>query len=222
MYDNSQRPVLISDFDGTMTRRDFYRQVQALLVPPGTHDFWADFEAGRLTHFEALANIFRRIRANEEAMMDAAHGMELEPGLHDIIVRLQLAGWEIVIASAGCDWYIRRLLAEQGVKVTLYANPGEFDPARGLLMTLPTDSPYFSPKTGIDKAAVVRQAVEEGRRVAFAGDGQPDLPAALLVPPALRFARGWLAEYLREAGIPFHPFRRWAEIGESLLGDETG
>ncbi len=110
-----QQPVLISDFDGTMTQRDFYRQAQARLVPPETHDFWEDFQAGRLTHFEALANIFRRIRADEAAMLEAAHAMGLEPELGESIARLQLAGWEVIIASAGCDWYIRRLLAEQQV-----------------------------------------------------------------------------------------------------------
>ncbi len=84
-------------------------------------------------------------------------------------------------------------------------------------MTLPTDSPYFSPHTGIDKEAVVRHAVEDGRCVAFAGDGQPDLPAAMLVPPPRRFARGWLADYLNAEGIPFQPFSRWAEISKRLL-----
>ena len=56
-------------------------------------------------------------------MLAAARGMELEPELHAIVIRLQHAGWEIVIASAGCEWYIRRLLAEQGVAVTFMPIP---------------------------------------------------------------------------------------------------
>ena len=211
------QPVLISDFDGTMTQRDFYREALARLLPSDTPDYWEDYLAGRLTHFEALANMFRRIRANEVAMLEAAHAMGLEAGLHESIACLQLAGWEVIIASAGCDWYIRRLLVEQQVQVKLYANPGEFDPAHGLIMTLPVDSPYFSPNTGIDKEAIVQRMVEAGRCVAFAGDGQPDLPAAMLVPPQRRFARGWLADYLSTKGIPFQSFSRWAEISEYLL-----
>ena len=46
--------VLVTDFDGTMTRRDFYRVSLARLAPPGTHDYWEDYLAGRLTHFKAL------------------------------------------------------------------------------------------------------------------------------------------------------------------------
>jgi 2-hydroxy-3-keto-5-methylthiopentenyl-1-phosphate phosphatase len=53
--------------------------------------------------------------------------------------------------------------------------------------------------------------------VAFAGDGPPDLQAALLVPPGLRFARGGLAEELRARGEAFQPFSRWSEIARELV-----
>lgn len=215
-----ETPVLVSDFDGTMTQFDFYRQALASLVPPGTHDYWDDFLAGRLTHFQALYHIFACIQADEAAMMTAAHQMCLEPKLHQAVTRLQQAGWEIVIASAGCEWYIQRLLAEQDVRVTLHANPGAFDPAHGLVMHLPAHSPFYAPTTGIDKEAVVRHAVEEHDCVAFAGDGKPDLPAALLVPPTRRFARGWLADYLHKEDIPFRAFACWSEIAKMLLEDD--
>jgi 2-hydroxy-3-keto-5-methylthiopentenyl-1-phosphate phosphatase len=52
--------------------------------------------------------------------------------------------------------------------------------------------------------------------VAYAGDGPPDLEPSLMVPPELRFARGWLAEELRARHEPFRPFRRWSEIAETL------
>ena len=36
------RKVLVSDFDGTMTRRDFYQLVAERLLPPGTPDYWRE------------------------------------------------------------------------------------------------------------------------------------------------------------------------------------
>jgi len=200
-----------------MTRHDFYRIALARLVPPETPDYWEDYLAGRLTHFEALRRIFEHIRVDEREMLAAAEAMEIDPALGQAITSLQQAGWGIIVASAGCDWYIKRLLAGQGVEVTVHSNPGTYDPAHGLLLSLPTDSPYFSPATGIDKEAVVRDAVANHDCVAFAGDGRPDLPAAMLVPPERRFARGWLAEYLSAEGIPFRSFERWSEIAEMLL-----
>lgn len=215
------QPVLVSDFDGTMTLHDFFRLAQAQLVPPGTPDYWEDYQAGQLTHFEALRRIFAEIRANEASVLAAAHAMDMDPQLGPAVQRLQQAGWHIVVASAGCDWYITRLLAEAEVMVEVNCNPASLDPQGGLLMSLPTGSPYFSPETGIDKEAVVRAAVVAHDRVAFAGDGRPDYPAALLVPPTRRFACGWLAETFTGEGIPFRRFERWSEIAGMLLEDAS-
>ena len=215
----SKRPggILVTDFDGTMTREDFYRVALARLTPPEMPDYWEEYLAGRLTHFEALQQVFAHIHAPEDVVMATARAMELDPDLPAAVAHLQQAGWDIRIASAGCDWYIRRLLAEQGVSVTCYANPGRYNPAHGLQMSPPLDSPYYSPATGIDKGAVVLDAIKSGVRVAFAGDGRPDLPALLHVPPDCRFARGWLAEHCRLEAIPFHPFSRWSDIARHLL-----
>ena len=79
------------------------------------------------------------------------------------------------------------------------------------------DSPYFDANLGIDKAAVVRRALQAGRTVAFAGDGFPDAAAARLVPASLRFARADLALALRQEGLPFVPFERWSEVARALL-----
>jgi len=209
--------IFVTDFDGTMTQRDFYRVAMARLVPPGTHDYWEDYLAGRLTHFAALQAIFRQIRGDEDDVMAAVREMELDPRAGAAIARLRQAGWEVRIASAGCHWYIDRLLAVQDIHVTVYANPGTYDPLPGLLMTPPVDSPYFSSETGIDKLAVVRVALESTPEVAFAGDGPPDLAPALLVPPHRRFARGYLAEALQERGEAFCHYDHWSEIAELLL-----
>jgi 2-hydroxy-3-keto-5-methylthiopentenyl-1-phosphate phosphatase len=86
-----------------------------------------------------------------------------------------------------------------------------------LLLELPVDSPFFSPSHGIDKAAVVRSAQQAGGRVAFAGDGYPDAPAARLVVPELRFATSSLALALEQEGLPFRRFDRWAEVARALV-----
>jgi 2-hydroxy-3-keto-5-methylthiopentenyl-1-phosphate phosphatase len=83
-------------------------------------------------------------------------------------------------------------------------------------MEPPRDSPYFCPKVGIDKAAIVRVGIERGQAVAFAGDGYPDVEAARLVPDGLRFARADLAEALGEEGLPFKRFDRWGEVARPL------
>ena len=208
--------ILISDFDGTVTRYDFFERVRKRWPFPPQDDPWEKFVTGEITHFEALAEIFAGIRTTEADLLELADSAELDDSFAKSTHVLQDRGWEIVIASAGCDWYIKYLLKKAGVSVSVHANPATFDPERGLEMSLPERSPFFSATKGVNKVAIVRDALSRSDRVAFAGDGRPDLKPALLVRPQLRFARGWLAEALYERGERFHPFERWSEIADQL------
>jgi len=99
----------------------------------------------------------------------------------------------------------------------VYSNPGRLENGRGLVLgKLDSSSPYHSASMGVDKSAVIQHALHLAETVVFAGDGPPDLPPALLVRPELRFARGILAEQLRDRGEAFQPFSRWSEIARKL------
>jgi 2-hydroxy-3-keto-5-methylthiopentenyl-1-phosphate phosphatase len=211
-----KRSILISGFDGTMTRFDFYDLV-CCEFPSIAGDFWPKYERGELTHFEALRLIFAGIRAPEAKLLSIIETMQLDPQLPQAVAELAKHGWDIAVASAGCDWYIKRLLAAQGVAIKVHANPGEFFPDQGLVMHLPPPSPFFSAELGVNKVAVVREALKNFDRVAFAGDGRPDLAPALLVPAKRRFAKSWLAKKLHEIGEDFQPFDHWHEVPTMLI-----
>lgn len=218
---NTPHRILVSDFDGTMTQHDFYRLAIAELVPADTPNYWADYRAGRITHHEALRRYFASIRASEAEILAVVDRMELDPRLAESVAALRAAGWEIIVASAGCAWYIRRLLAAAGVELTVYSNPGHYENGRGLVMELPSDSAYFSANLGVDKTEIVRSHLAAGLDVAFAGDGFPDVDAARLVPAEMRFARGDLATVLAREGLAFEPYQTWSEIARKILQRKT-
>jgi len=213
----SRRRVLVSDFDGTMTRHDFYKLVTESLLPPDTPDYWAEYRAGTITHFEALKKYFACIRASEAEVLAVVERMELDPRLPTAVAELRAAGWDVVVTSAGCDWYIRRLLGAAGVELEVHSNPGQFVEGKGLLMEMPTGSPFLSTTLGVNKTEVVRMLIAEGVEVAFAGDGFPDADPARLVPGRLRFARGDLADVLKQEGLEFQPFAAWSDIARTLI-----
>lgn len=216
--DRSPVPVLISDFDGTINDKDFFTLVTEELAPAGCLRHWHEFEAGRITHFEALRRMFAEISADEATTVAALmRDCQPTPGFACALAELRESGWEVVVASAGCTWYIEKLLGPQLRELILHANPGAFEAGRGLQMRMPEGSPFLSPTVGIDKPGVVRAALAKHRVVAFAGDGRPDYPPAMLVPPELRFARGYLADRLRSEGLPFRPFTRWSEVAAALI-----
>lgn len=207
--------VLVSDFDGTMTGVDFFR-VALSRLPPRAVAPWERYERGLTSHFDALAEIFSRLSVDELGFDAMLSEMQVESGLPGAFDQLQQAGWMLVIASAGCAYYIERILRRIGFQAIVHANPGEFINGQGLFMKPPRQSPFFTAETGIDKSTVVRHYLQQGLDVAFAGDGRPDLAPALMVPPECRFARGWLANELEKRREPFVRFDRWSDIAGCL------
>jgi 2,3-diketo-5-methylthio-1-phosphopentane phosphatase len=206
--------VVVTDFDGTMTGRDFFRTALDIL-PASYGSFWEEYENGELSHFDALAAIFAGLRCSASAVNALLEEMTMDQGIPAAFTQLREHGWSVVIASAGCEWYIRRLLAPLGVAPVIHANPGIFIEGQGLVMQHPAGSPYFNSETGIDKAMLVRDLLPRGT-VVYAGDGRPDLAPSLLVPPHHRFAKGWLADELERRGEPCIRFEHWDEIARSL------
>lgn len=212
--------ILVTDFDGTITRHDFFTRVVETLLTADDLAPWHLYTAGEITHFEALRRIFARIRAEDSELDAVLASMDIDPDLRSGFARLEAAGWTVVVVSNGCGWYIDRLLRAAGVTATVLTNPGRFDPEHGLIMELPVSAPFFSPETGIDKRAVVEEHLQRNSVVAFAGDGRPDVAPALLVSPERRFARAWLADHLDATGHQYRAFDRWTEISRMLVASD--
>jgi len=182
-------------------------------------DYWGECVAGRLSHVEALHGIFQHAPRDPAVIESLLPRTKLDPRTPDAVRQLRENGWEVIVVSAGSQWYIDRILAPVAGEVRIIANPGEFSPDSGLSMTWPArELPWYSAHFGVDKAAIIRVLQERGiQQIAFAGDGRPDLAAARLVTPENLFARTWLAEMLTAEGIGYRPFEHWSEIADALL-----
>ncbi len=198
-----------------MTERDFYLLVLEQFVGPQAPDYWGQYSRREITHFEAMRSVLAHAPADPGSLSRLLDAIRPEPLLKEAVDRLRGAGWDVIVVSAGAAWYIDRVLERAGVTgVTVHANPARPEPGRGLVLEMPER--FASAEVGIDKLAVVRDAMARYERVAFAGDGPPDLPAALAVDARLRFARGWLARELSFRGDEYRPFERWADIARQL------
>lgn len=211
------RNALVSDFDGTITRNDFYTLIAERYMGPDAMGIWSEYRSGRLTHFDAMQAFFSHAPDDQAALEFLIRDTYPDPGLEQSVKTLQSNGWDLIIVSAGSSWYIDRILANHNIKATVHSNPGSIVPGKGLVLRPPRESPFFCPDVGIDKQAVMRDALQRYERVAFAGDGPPDIAPALLAGPELRFARGFLARELSSKQLPFLPFGRWSDIAGLLL-----
>jgi 2-hydroxy-3-keto-5-methylthiopentenyl-1-phosphate phosphatase len=211
------RKIFVSDYDGTITERDFYALLAERYAPADTPDYFAQYRGGRISHFDAMAAYLAFAPTEEQRLEELLAASQPDPDMAASAALLRQAGWDLWIVSAGSSWYIERVLTRAGVAATVYSNPGRLENGRGLVLEkLDSSSPYYSASMGVNKSAVVQHALHIANTVAFAGDGPPDLQPALLVRSELRFARGILAEQLREGGEAFQPFSRWSEIVRKL------
>lgn len=214
----SPRKILVTDFDGTLTQVDFFQAVLERLLGDDM-SIWHSYCQGKITHFEALAGYYQQIRLSEISLKSLVGELGFPPQFSLLLDQLRFAHWDLVIASAGCEWYIQQLIDAQNLKCppTIHANKGSYSKEFGLIMQLPKDSPHYDPNIGISKTSVVKSHQGLNQCVAFAGDGPTDLAPALLVEPQLRFAKGSLARLLSEKGESFVPFDRWEEIPFHLI-----
>ena len=214
------RNALVSDFDGTITRRDFYLLIREMHMPASAPNYFELYRTDHLSHFEAMASYFSHAPDDEVALQKLLDRTEPDPGFVDAVSTLNAASWELTIVSAGSSWYIERILRNLGVEAVIHSNPGQIRKGHGLVIEQPLGTAFFSAEVGIDKSAVVRAALGRFEQVAFAGDGPPDVEPSLLVEPRFRFARGYLADELRRRREPFQEFSRWSDIVRSLVRPE--
>lgn len=217
-----QSNVLVTDFDGTMTAVDFFDVILDVVPTETMPDYWGDCVAGKLTHVEALHGIFQHAPRDLSVLEALLPKTQLDPRTADSVRQLKEHGWDVVVVSAGSQWYIDQILAPIANDVRIIANPGGFTPEAGLSMTWPPrEVPWYSQHFGIDKAAIIRELQARGAtRIAFAGDGRPDLAAARIVTEENRFARSWLAEMLAGEGFIYRPFDKWSDIAIALLAEK--
>jgi 2-hydroxy-3-keto-5-methylthiopentenyl-1-phosphate phosphatase len=68
--------ILVSDFDGTLTRYDLFDLVRKRWPFSPEDDPWEKFVAGQITHFQALAEIFAHIRTSEADLLKLVDSMD--------------------------------------------------------------------------------------------------------------------------------------------------
>ena len=139
----NMRRIFISDYDGTITDKDFYSLLAERYIPGDTPDYFAQYREGRITHFEAMAAYFAFAPTEDHLLEELLEASEADPELGASVALLERAGWELWVVSAGSSWYVERVLRRAGVVAPIYSNPGRVEQGRGLVLEkLDPSSPY--------------------------------------------------------------------------------
>ncbi len=207
-----QKSALVSDFDGTISDNDFFWYVIKQYLTPDDIRPWEMYQHGRITHFEALRRIFAKIRVPEKELLAFIDTINVDRAFGRAAAYCRRARIPVYIASAGCDYYICRLIGDIIAKnrINLVTNMADYSETGGLRLKAPEDSPFYDAEVGVSKVGVVRLLQQQGFKVVFAGDSHVDLPAAELADAV--FAKDFLLRECQQRKIAARPLMSFDDI----------
>lgn len=209
-------PVLICDFDGTLTTLDVGDELCEHFADPEWREIDAQWLRGEISLPEAQKRMWSLVRATPEELVGRALEVgELRPGAEALFEAAAKGRIELVIASGGFDLYIDALLGERRTHVSAkYHN--RLVPRQGGF------EPVFAEGLGCARCAVCKRRVVEarggsGRRLAFCGDGSSDRCAAGVAPELFAVTGGMLERHCAAEGIAHTAFEDFDQVLAQLL-----
>lgn len=216
---NKIKTVLISDFDGTISRQDFFYMVTNELLKDKEDALkpWRDYLDGKIKHIDALTGIFSQIHLTDEELDKFISKIEIDKYFYDTVKFCCANGIPVYICSAGTKYYIKKRIPDilKSYKITLISNDAVYSREKGMTLIPPPENAFFyHPNTGISKEALVLKLKEEGYFTVYAGDGKPDFKSSKIADAV--FAKDILLEMCKTNNIKTEKFDNFNDILEYL------
>lgn len=210
------RPVLICDFDGTLTTKDLGDALCERFADPS----WQAIDEAWVRREISLPEAQRRIWSLVSAPLDAlrAHALEVgafRDGADAVFDAATQGAIDLVIASGGFDLYIDPLLGERRSAVQAvycnYLHPGDGHP-------VPRFAPaeLGCPSCAVCKAEVIRHHRNAGAPIVFCGNGSSDRCAAGVADLTFAVQGDALDRHCRAHGIDAIAFESFSEVLTTL------
>lgn len=206
--------VFVSDFDGTLTEKDFYKIISDDYLKEEVAEMFKDWKNKKIKDVDYLGYVFKNIRRNEKEIDEDITKITIDPSAKEFIRNIKAAGGDFIVVSAGTTYYIEKAFKRQGIDgVEIYSNRGVFKD-KGIYFDLDKTSEFYSDIYGIDKSKVVSKLKAKYHKVFYAGDSEPDLKAALIADVV--FAKGSLVKLLKDNGKEFIQFNDFSEVWKEV------
>lgn len=206
--------AFVSDFDGTISRQDFYIVMMDKYFPEG-RGLYKKWKAGELKDIDFLSTVFKSIDQEENRIVEDILSIPIDEYVPNFIKNVQRNGGDFYILSAGTDYYIYHILKKYGIEnVKVFSNEGYFK-EKNVHMNIDPNHWHYSERYGIDKSKVIQKLKEEYEKVYFIGDSEPDSHPSVYAD--LTFAKNGLQEMLREKMVSFVPVDHFKEVEDYLV-----
>ncbi len=219
--------LVMSDFDGTITKRDTGWVVfdELGLDEAWTIEYrWRDRE---ISSMECLQGQWGLVSVPDAELMELLDSVETDERFPEFVRRAREAGAEVVVASDGLSLYLDRLLERMGFEIcegdpdpddpddciARYVNAAQLTP-EGVRISFPHANEACG-QCGNCKTAHLSRLRLRYDRVIYIGDGYSDRCPAMQAD--IVFAKDHLVGLMEENGLPYVPFEDFGDVIRTLL-----
>jgi 2-hydroxy-3-keto-5-methylthiopentenyl-1-phosphate phosphatase len=194
---NLMRPIIVFDFDGTLTETDIGRALCERYADPGWQGPIRQWLSGEISFPEAQQRIWKTITVSGTELL--AHAMtigQLRRGAEHLFEAARAGAVDLVLASGGFDLYIEPVLGDRIKELRhFFYNHLQFSD-RGIDAVFPHGD-LACKSCGVCKGKVIERYLAPGQRVLFCGDGSSDRCATTTAGEIFAVTGSDFAEYCR-------------------------
>lgn len=206
--------IFISDFDGTITEKDFYWILLDDYIGQSGIDYYSEWKKTKKIGTEFLNTVFGWHPLTEDQRDEALGKVAIDPKLEAVVEFVESHQGEFHILSAGFSYYIEDALKRRNLShLHVLTNEGTFRDGC-FVMEPDKKSPYYSDVYGINKETVALHYKAAGKKLYFVGDSEPDFWAAQHAD--VIFAKNELAKLLEDKNIAYHSYKNFGDIYEIM------
>jgi 2-hydroxy-3-keto-5-methylthiopentenyl-1-phosphate phosphatase len=199
--------LVLCDFDGTITPLDAFYVLLERYADPSFRDLLDAFEERQIDSRVFMERSYPLLQAPLDELNHCLDTIEIDPSFSRLVDFCQERGLDLWIASDGMNWWINRILRNNGFSsIPILSNQVTFTTA-GPRYAYPwrdAGCETCQGMFGLCKRRVIKELRRYAQTIVFVGDGSSD--ACVIGEADLIFAKNTLAKYCESLGQEFMPY----------------
>lgn len=214
------RPIVFSDFDGTITLADVTDEILSRLAHPSWQEIEQLWKAGKIGSRECLTRQLALVETTPGALNALIDSIPLDPGFVEFVRFVRKNRIPFFVTSDGMDYVIRRVLAHSGLHLRprngaqFYSTSGQLVEGR-ISVSFPHAAASCTHGCATCKTAVLDKLRGNHWPVIYVGDGLSDRHA--IRHADFVYARQPLLGICQKENIACRPFETFVDITQALV-----